>query len=320
MVTASACSDYGWGNRVEDKELFRIMMIKQAKSTLTPFELDWGETLQFVRADGHKVTFHLLKTWSEVVSTGLNSFDTPVSGAKTVYRFFCDMEINKKQYRFEREIPTQKSFYDPWTIDGVFIWFDAVSDIFKTDNGFLLEKDAIRGQPCKPDKKARFAVADVTLDICPEKLHPWFPLPDHGLSIEACYRGEDCWMGPYDGMMAHGGLDINHPVGTPLWVPFDLDDQFYFNSLKMGDNNNRWRGIRQWDDGTVWVIQAHHMTELTVQEHMPLKKGEQFAKGAGVFSGVVDHTHFVFRVDEDGKTFFLDPWILIWKMYRDLKG
>ena len=292
---------------------------KTAKDTLTPFELNYGDTLEFRKADGSTVSLTLLKTGAEVVSTELESFDKLVEGAKTVYRFFCDIEVNGKRHRLEREVPTQKSFYEPWEFDGVNLWFDAVSDSYKVDGGFLVENDAGHGLFTKPRKKAKFAVQDATLEICPETLHPWLPLSESGLKIEDCYRGEDCWMGPYNGFAAHGGLDINHPRGTPLWAPFDLDDQFYFNSVATGANNNRWRGIRRWPNGSMWIIQAHHMTELTVKEHVPIKKGQQFANGAGVLSGAADHSHFVFRIDEDGDSFFLDPWILFWKMYRDAK-
>ena len=137
------------------------------------------------------------------------------------------------------------------------------------------------------------------------------------LRIEECYRGEDCWLGAYNGASAHGGLDVNHPPGTPLWAPVDLDEQFYFGSLEMGHKNNRWRGLRRWADGSEWILEALHMTELTVPEHMPLRRGKQFAWGAGVHSGVVGHSHFVFKVYDRGELVYLDPWILFWQTYRD---
>lgn len=100
-------------------------------------------------------------------------------------------------------------------------------------------------------------------------------------------------------------------------MPLDIDDQFYFNSLEMGHNNNRWRGIRRWENGSEWILQAHHMTALTVPEHQPLRRGQQFARGAGVLSGAVDHSHFVFKIHDEGETIPLDPWILFWQMHRD---
>lgn len=304
------------------------MFEKHARPTLTPVELNHGETLRFVLRNGARTDITLRNTGWEVVSSTLmdpaallaappkavGNEHVGREGAITVYRFFCELEINGRPHVLEREVPSQKSFYEPWVIDGTRIWFDAISSMFQSDGGFLLEKDAAHGVPCRPLKKARFALQDATLDICPEPLHPWLP-PEYGVvKIENCYRGEDCWMGTYNGIHAHGGLDINHPAGTPLYVPVDLDDQFYFNSLATGANNNRWRGIRRWDDGSEWIIQAHHMTALTVPEHTPLKRGTQFALGGGVLSGYADHSHFVFRIAEGGASWFLDPWILFWRM------
>tara|TARA_B100000614_G_scaffold260917_1_gene289037 strand:- start:1226 stop:1474 length:249 start_codon:yes stop_codon:yes gene_type:complete len=75
--------------------------------------------------------------------------------------------------------------------------------------------------------------------------------------------------------------------------------------------------MHRWKNGSEWILQAHHITELTVQEHKPLKPGEQFAWGAGVWSGDAEYSHFVFKVHNYGETILLDPWILFWQMYQD---
>jgi hypothetical protein len=124
-------------------------------------------------------------------------------------------------------------------------------------------------------------------------------------------------MGAYDGASAHGGLDINHPKGTPHWAPIDLDDQFMVATVSRGWLNNSWRGIRRWPDGTEWVLQTAHTTELLVPEHTPVKRGTHYAVGAGVRVGVVEHSHFSFAVFDEGELIRLDPWILFWQMYRD---
>jgi hypothetical protein len=285
---------------------------RTAKDTLTVVELDHGDRLEFTLTDGRVVTLELLSTDAHITRTTLNELKVEEHAARTDYQFRCELAVAGQTHELVREVSTQRSFYEPWVIDGVRIWFDAVDDIFT----FLTETHG----ECRPRKHARFAVQDAGLGICPGPLHPWCPLPEGGLRIEDCYRGEDCWLGAYHGASAHGGLDINHPPGTPLWAPIALDDQFYFNSLEMGHNNNRWRGIRRWDNGAEWILQAHHMTELIVPGHTPVKKGQQFAQGAGVLSGAVDHSHFVFKVHDEGETVLLDPWILFWQMYRDQAG
>lgn len=284
-------------------------MKRKCKDTLTAIEMNRGEFEEFELARGDVVRFELVKTSARILRTTLKQLRVEEAAGRTDYAFDCVLKINGQEYTLEREVSTQKSFYEPWEIAGLRIWLDAVDDIFD----FLVEAHG----ECRPKKHARFAVQDVAMQICPEKLHPWCPLPEGGLKIENCYRGEDCWLGAYHGASAHGGLDINHSRGTPLWAPLDLDDQFYFNSLKMGHNNNRWRGIRRWPNGAEWILQAHHMTALTVNEHEPVKKGAQFASGAGVLSGAVDHSHFVFKIHDYGETISLDPWILFWQMYRD---
>lgn len=217
----------------------------------------------------------------------------------------------------EREVGTQASFYEPWCVEGVRIWPDAVDALFD----FMNETHS----PCRLQdncfhhtrRHARLALQDASCRICPVRVQPWCPLPPGGLRIEDCYRGEDCWLGAYDGASAHGGLDINHPEGTPLYAPIDLDDQFLYNAVDRGNNNNRWRGIRQWNDHTMWILTSCHMTHLTVPEHTPIEAGTMYARGAGVHVGAAEHSHFAFAVVDHGEMIRLDPWILFWQMYED---
>jgi len=282
---------------------------KQAKDTITAVELNKGETLEFRLLNGDVRRVALLDTGAEVTETTIETAGREEPGGRTNYRFWCWLAVEEEEYRLEREVSTQRSFYDPWRIAGMDLWFDAVDDIFT----FLQETHGA----CRPGADARFGIQDASVRICPVQVHAWCPLPDGGLRIEDCYNGEDCWLGAYFGASAHGGLDINHLPGTPLWAPIDLDDHFYFNSLEMGHNNNRWRAIRRWPNGSEWILQAHHMTALTVQEHTTIQAGVQFASGAGVLSGSHDHSHFVFKVHDEGETVMLDPWILFRQMYLD---
>jgi hypothetical protein len=286
-------------------------MKRKAKDTLTAVEMNRGEIEEFELVSGETVRVELVSTNARVLRTTLKQLKVEEHTARTDYCFSCVLKINGQERALEREASTQQSFYEPWVIAGIRIWFDAVDDIFE----FLTENHG----ECRPRKHARFAFQDASLRICPEPLHSWCPLPEDGLRIENCFMGEDCWLGAFNGVEAHGGLDINHPVGTPLWAPLDIHDHFYFNSLEMGHNNNRWRGIHRWANGSEWILQAHHMTELTVKEHQPIMKGQQFARGAGVFSGGIDHSHFVFKIHDYGETILLDPWILFWQMYKDQK-
>jgi len=285
------------------------MMEIHTRKTLTPCELNKGESLTFVLQNEEKRCLRLIDTGAEITYSTLPEPKVEHPNARTFYRFHCILEMDGQRHRLEREVPTWRSFYEPWEIDGLRIWFDAVKDIFD----FLTETHGA----CSPRKDARFALQDATLRICPEPVHPWCPLRWEGLWINNCYNGEDCWLGPYYGCSAHGGLDINHRRGTPIWAPIAIDDHYHFNSLEAGDNNNRWRGHRKWEDGSEWILQVHHHSELLVPEHSTIKANQHYAVGAGVHSGAHDHSHFVFKIVRDGQETLLDPWILFWQMYQD---
>lgn len=281
----------------------------KATETLTPLNLDRGEAVEFQLASGTSVQLQLVETGAEVIYTTLPEPRVEYANAVTFYRFYCILRINGKDHRLEREVPTWRSFYEPWKIAGIRIWLDAVKDIFE----FLTETHG----SCAPAKQARFAIQDASKRICPDPILPWCPLRPEGLWINDCYNGEDCWLGPYYGCAAHGGLDINHRRGTPIWAPIALDGHYQFNSLEAGHNNNRWRGHRKWNDGSEWILQVHHHSQLLVPEHQPIRPGQHYAVGAGVHSGAHDHSHFVFKIVRDGTETLLDPWILFWQMYRD---
>ncbi len=272
-----------------------------------------GDILEFSLFDGSVKTIELISTDARVIFTTLSQPKTEERGARTYYEFTCRLKIEGQEHTLRREVPTQASFYEPWEIEGVRIWFDAVDAIFE----FLVETHG----PCRPTKDARFAFQDATRSICPEPVHPWCPLPTvgpgRGMDIMRCYCGEDCWLGPYFGASAHGGLDINHDPGTPLWAPIGLDDHEMYDRVEEGEKNNRWRGRRTWPDGSEWVLACFHMTRLTAPEHAPLKAGQRYADGAGVHSGYHHHSHFAFQVIQDGAELWLDPWILFRQMYID---
>lgn len=286
---------------------------RQIRDTLTAVEMDVGDELRFVAGDGRARSIVLRQTGASVDHTTLKQLGEPEPGAMTRFRFHAVFEIDGQRLTLEREAPTARSFYEPTEVAGLWLWLDAVDDIF----GFLREA---HGQ-CRPRRRARLAVHESGRRICPVLLHPWCPLPAGGLRIADAYRGEDVWLGAYDGADAHGGLDINHPAGTPIWTPIPIDDHWLFNSLEQGHNNNRWRGFHTWPDGSTWVLQVHHVIRLLHDEHQPLPAGTQLADGAGVWVGALDHSHFVFRVVEPGQSqddaIMLDPWILFWQMYRD---
>lgn len=307
-----------------------------AKETLTPVELNHGDTVRFKLRNGEVRTLVLEATQAGIL-------ERPPKLPGIVYGFTCRLRVDGHPLTIQRYVCTQESFYEPVVVNGLRIWFDMVLDTFRKipmrypHNGNLRQR---------PHKDARFALQDATLPICPQEMQPWYPNDQGWIPIGSCYNGEDCWMGPYLGQACHGGMDINHKRGDPLWAPIDFDDQWYFNSLKAGDNNNRWRGIRRWPDGDVWALQTHHLIALHVPEHTPLKAGTRYADTAGTAVGSHHHTHFEFKIGKlvDGRppdfdqgggkletkiyeekgdsrarqpeVIHLDPWILFWQIFE----
>src|SRR5690606_38886258 len=210
-------------------------------------EMDKGDTLKFKLRNGQIRTMVLLETDADVTITNLSKLLSKQPGGATLYHFSCKVSIDGQVMVMERYVGSQESFYDPYVINGMRVWFDGVSDIF--DNGIVNEEHG----DCKPSKHARFAVADMNDKVCPE-LSAFYTNEGNFLDVADCYNGDDVWMGAYNGLEAHGGLDINMPPGTPNFTPFPIDDHYFFDQITNGDVNNRWRGVRKWDNGDVWIF------------------------------------------------------------------
>ncbi len=281
----------------------------KAKETLTAVEMNHGDVLRFELKNGQTRVLEIVDTGIKTLLTNLSDLKKGRPGGGTVYQFICRVRIDGQPIRLLRYIPVQESYYEPYVINGLRIWFDGIrkiGDLFNENHG-----------ACVPKKDVRFALQDATLPVCPQPLTPWYPNQCNQLDVHEAYNGDDVWMGTYFGADLHGGLDINMPIGTPLWAPIDFDDQFYFNSIAMGHNNNRWRAIRRWPNGDRWVLQVHHLLELLVDEHEPLKQGDHYAAAAGELTGSHAHSHFVFKIGEDGEEILLDPWILFWQIFEN---
>jgi hypothetical protein len=285
----------------------------QLGDTLAGIELDNGESIVIQTRDGRAITIKVLQSGINHVRRGPLPYAPEMEGVIS-FRIRCTLEVDGRMVHLVRTIPSQENFRDPPQACGLHIWLDATADIRE-----LLGQHG-PSNTCFPTKQVRLAVWPAGGRICPQLLHPWCPLPKGSLRVEDCYRGEDVWMGPYDGNECHGGLDINHPAGTPLWTPLEIHEHAEFAKVGVdGANNNRWRGWHHWSDGTSWFIQSHHHIRLLVPEGQPIAAGVHYAEAAGVLSGAHEHTHFVFGIRRDGSDVLLDPWLLFWQMYRDHK-
>lgn len=76
-----------------------------------------------------------------ILSTTLKTPGVEEPKGMTVYQFQAEVEINGGFHCLEREVGSQRSFYEPWKVDGGRIWLDAVDAVF----GFMQETHA----PCR---------------------------------------------------------------------------------------------------------------------------------------------------------------------------
>ncbi|MHC4591343.1 MAG: PKD domain-containing protein [Planctomycetota bacterium] len=277
-----------------------MVLERKAKDTLTAVELDCGDTLRFTLLNGETRELTLLGTSAQVLQKWEGGL---------LYQFAARIAFDSHEMRMLRYVGCQQSFYEPYVISGMRIWFDAVQDVFD-----LIKETHGR---CKPGKRARFAVADASVPLCPQPLEPWCPIARDFIDIKDCFGGDDCWLGAFHGSEAHGGLDINHARGTEILAPMDFDDQFLYKSLAHGDPNNGWCGVRTWPNGDVWRLGVAHILRLLHPEHQPLKAGTHVAEGAAVWVWEHTHSHFTFSVvGEDGQEVVLDPWIIFWQIFE----
>ena len=298
------------GSSVSGETLYR-----QARETFTPIEMDRGDTLMFTLRNGEIRTLILLETSADIIITNLAKLKEDQPGGATLYHFTCQVLIDGHLMKMERYVGSQESFYEPYVINGMRIWFDGVDSI----GSIIKDEHGGKSSESVPQKNARFAITDMTMRICPSVLFPMYPNPENYLRISDSYNGDDCWMGAYNGFELHGGLDVNFPPGTPNFTPFQIDDHYLFNSLEKGDNNNRWRGWHVWNNGDRWTIQNHHLLNLRIPEHTPIEPGTHYTDAAGVHLGSFAHSHYVFRIKTplDDREILVDPWIIFWQTFED---
>jgi hypothetical protein len=332
-VAAMAGLTWGQAGPVGAGEVIRL----PAKETLTAVEMDHGDELRVTLHDGRVVRLELEHSSATIIQR--------VEPGGVIYQFSLQMRVDGQPMTMRRFVGSQDSFYEPYVVSGLRIWPDSALAVFDL---IPIRYPRLGNLQCLPRKAVRLALQDASRRICPDPLHPWLDEPDNTLDVGRCYNGDDSYLGAYLGQALHVGLDINHPAGSLLMAPLDLDTHGYFNSLEMGHNNNRWRGIRRWENGDVWALQSHHLIRLLVPSHRPLAAGTKYATTAGVHVGSHEHTHFEFKIgrkdpdsplssdadpasiahpidfDDQSKAaqaapevLHLDPWIVFWQIFED---
>jgi len=278
-----------------EREGSETVIERSSKNTITPVLLNHGDILEFTLRNGKKRTMKLLETNASIIKTNVKNFSEIQRDGGTICRFSAKVLIDGHIFNMKRYLPTQESFYEPYVINGMRIWFDAVKDYFD----FFTEKHGW----CEPRADARFAVSDAKDPVAPE-IAKWYPSDSNYINVKDCYLGDDTWMGAYLGIEPHGGLDVNTPKGTPLFSPFDFtasDDQL----LEVGFEPKpyywaaTWKGIKKWNNGSIWTLKSLHLDKYLVENYSSINKGTQYAEAAGTGVGAEEHSHFEFMIRGD---------------------
>ena len=299
-------------------------VVREAKATVTVVELDAGETLRFHRTDGEQLTLRLVSTGARILYTNKDRIPEDESGhdggnmfrARLLYEFTAEVLINEVPMTLRRYVSSQESFYEPYVVNGVRLWFDGVQDIFEQDGGFL---STARRENGRPDKNARFLLQDMTKRIAPERIHapfkdgeerdPNYIYKENFIDVGRAFNGDNAFLGAYLGGQSHGALDINMAMDSLMYAPFGVDTQ----------EGIRFNGERTWPDGSRWHFSLGHMAVKHIADNVPVRGGTAFGRGARRACWWHPHAHFGWMIKEHGRTYQIDPWILIWQHFEDNK-
>ncbi len=125
---------------------------KKAKSTITPVEMNIGDTVAFTLLNGFTNRIELTGCSASIVETNKKDLTTDFPAGGTLLRMDADILINGFPMKLRRFVGCQESFYEPYIINGMQLWFDAARclfDIIQENHG-----------ECMPLKDVRFVLAD----------------------------------------------------------------------------------------------------------------------------------------------------------------
>ena len=166
-----------------------------AKPTVTPVELNFGDTLKFTLLDGRTRTIRAVDTSARIV-------ETPVVEGH-VFMFDVTLEVDGHKVKIDRYTGTQQAFYEPLVVNGMRIWTDMALSVF---NKIPMRYPGAGNLRQRPWKDVRLALQDATIEDCPVKLSKWFDYRHPSIYVGDCYHGSDCWMGSFGEGVTHGGL------------------------------------------------------------------------------------------------------------------
>jgi len=96
----------------------------KAKETLAAVELDKGDTLFYTTKNGYKHFLTVKEVSIEVVFSTLDDLEEKKRGAGVIYSMSCKVNIDGQEMTMKKYIPVQQSYYEPYIVNGMRIWYD----------------------------------------------------------------------------------------------------------------------------------------------------------------------------------------------------
>lgn len=171
-----------------------------ARDTVAGFEMNHGDVLRFRLRNGQQRTMELVRTEARVLLTNLKALKQPQPDGGLLYEMAAEVRLDGHPLRLVRYVSAQETFAEPYVVNGMRLWLDAVDDIF----AFVADNHGGKAG-CRMEKRARFAANDAADRIAPVDLHPWYPIRKYFLDIGNSYNGDDPYLGAYQGSECHAG-------------------------------------------------------------------------------------------------------------------
>ncbi len=154
---------------------------------LKAVELDPGDTLRYPLRNGQVREFVLQRTAARPIFSWDNPDNKWRSGR--IYQMEAELLCDGQPLRLQRIVSAQQSYYEPYHLNGVTVFFDAVSDI----KAFIQDNHGSSGSRSFPRKKCRLAFIEMGDAFASQPLRPWLPLAENYLDVTQSYEGADTW-------------------------------------------------------------------------------------------------------------------------------
>ncbi len=91
----------------------------KSKETLTVFELNKGDRINYRLKNGRIVSFELVDYKLNLVFTTLDTLKKGSATDATIYSMSCDVKIDGQMMKMIKFVPVQETYYKPYIVNGL---------------------------------------------------------------------------------------------------------------------------------------------------------------------------------------------------------